>query len=90
MIQYSNANNSDDAQKSVIENTHSAALDEVVLYSLHLPVSHQQKIHEIGRRICTENLEGWYKTCFTLSVQDHDTSYISTSVAVIRSTPYSD
>jgi hypothetical protein len=37
--------------------------------------------------ICTEYFEGGYKTSFTLSVENHDTCDIPTSVTVIRCTP---
>jgi hypothetical protein len=70
----------------VIENTHSAAPDVVAPDSLHQPVHNQQRNIKRGN-ICTEDFESWYKTCFTLSVKDHDTCYISTSVAVIWCTP---
>jgi hypothetical protein len=37
--------------------------------------------------ICTENFECWDKTAVALAVEDHDTGYISTAIAVIRGTP---
>ena len=89
MIQYSsnNNNNNNNAMQKVLYKKYSLRCTRWGGGLFPSSASKYVSKRDFKGLICTENLESRYKTSVT-SVQDHDTSYISTPVAIIRCTPH--